>query len=122
MTERIRGMDELNRNLKRLGEKFSGKLEAAVEAGVLIVQNATKIKSPWLSGNLSRSYHMETTEKTSERVVMAEGTDVIYAAPQEFGTSTIPAHSHLRPALDENSDKVKQEIREALADLLKGTI
>jgi len=146
MAETIRGMDELNRNLDKLKDRMADKLEAATKAGASLVQNDAKKKAPKLSTNLSRSIHMETTEKTDARVVVEVGTDVEYARIQEFGGTIhaqkgpyltfktkdghwvrtpsvqIPPHPYLRPALDENSDKVKKEIREALADVLKGTI
>ena len=115
----LTGQEELLSNLKKLGSKLGDGLEAAVKAGALLIQNMAKEKAPFKTGNLRRSIHMETTEKTGERAVVQVGTNVIYAAPQEFGTSTIPAHPYLRPALDKNKDKVPKEIGEALADIVR---
>jgi HK97 gp10 family phage protein len=43
------------------------------------------------------------------------GTNVEYAAAQEYGTSRgVPAHPYLRPAFDENRDKVADEIKAAI--------
>lgn len=122
MDYKLQGQEELLRNLKKLGDKLSDGMEAAVKAGALLVQNDAKVKAPYLTGNLHRSIHSETTEKSDEKVVIQVGTDVIYAAPQEFGTDTIPAHPYLRPALDENKDNVPKEIGEALADVVRKAI
>jgi len=117
----VRGTEELKRNLEKLGDRVGDALEGATRAGALIVQNDAKDRAPYKTGNLMRSIHMETTKKTNTIVVVEVGSDLIYAAPQEFGTSTgVPAHPYLRPAIDENADEVKKEIKEALADILAG--
>jgi len=116
-------MGEVMRNLEKVGKRFSDVLEPATKSGALIVRNDAADKAPYLTGDLKKSLHIETTEKTETRVIVIAGTDLEYAAPQEFGTSTgVPAHPYLRPALDENADKVKKEIREALADALRAAI
>jgi len=116
-------MDEVKRNLGKLEGRVSDKLESATKSGALIVQNDAKIKAPYLTGNLKRSIHIETTEKTDTKVVVMVGTDLEYAAAQEFGTSRgVPAHPYLRPALDENDEAVKKEIKDALAAVLRGVL
>ena len=115
----LKGQEELMKNLEKLGDKLGDGLEGAVRAGALPVRNDASDNAPYFSGNLKRSLHLETTEKSHERVVVQVGTDVIYAAPQEFGTATIPAHPYLRPALDENKDKTPKEIKEALGDIVR---
>jgi len=113
-------MDEVKRNLEKLDGRFKDKLEPAATAGALLVRDDAVIKAPYKTGNLKRSIHTETIEKSDTRVVVMVGTDVEYAAPQEFGTSTgVPAHPYLRPSLDENKEKVPKEIKEALAEALR---
>jgi HK97 gp10 family phage protein len=136
ITVKITGDKELVRKLRRLGDDTGGRLlEAAVVSGALLVQNEAKRKSPLKTGNLRRSIHIGGHSERSElgqsdgsdvggnvasatRAHVLVGTDVIYGAAQEFGTSTIPAHPYLRPALDEQKDAVRVEIGEALKDLI----
>jgi len=116
-------MGEVERNLKKLDGNLSSGLEKALTAGALIVQNVAKIKAPYKTGNLKRSIHPETIEKTDIKVIVAVGTDVEYAPYQEFGTSRgVPAHPYLRPALDENREKVLKEVKAALAAIVKKAI
>ncbi len=116
----LKGMEELKKKLGKVEVGLSDELETATRAGALIVQNSAKDRAPFLTGTLKRSIHMETTEKNDRRVIITVGTDVVYAAAQEFGTSRgVPAHPYLRPALDENQDAVKKEIMAALKDILR---
>lgn len=114
------------KNLTKLDGDLSGALENATRAGALIVQNDAKVRIVnwplYKTGNLMRSIHMETAERTEERCVVEVGTDVVYAPPHEFGTDTIPARPYLRPAANENKDKVQKEIRDALADIVRKAI
>ncbi len=74
----------------------------ALMAGALIVQNSAKERAPFLTGNLRRSIHSEVQDPM--HVVV--GTDVEYAPYLEFGTSRMPARPYLRPAFDEEKDRV----------------
>ncbi len=114
MPMQLKGGKELPKKLQKLSERYASKLGVAVGAAALIVQNDAKRKAPYLTGNLRRSIHIEPQEEAGERVVVKVGTDVEYAKYQEFGTSTIPPHPYLRPALDENRDKVKSEIKRVM--------
>jgi len=134
------GAESLMRKLAGKVEEYDGKLEAAVTSAALIVENEARNKAPYKTGTLKRSVDHETVEKSSERVVVAVGTDLEYAAIQEFGGTIesksgylvfqtedgewhsvssvqIPAKPYLRPGLDENKDKVIKEIRDALRSL-----
>ena len=136
MAEIIRGTEELMKNLEKLGDKLGKALEAAVMAGGLLIQNAAKENVPKVTGNLSRSIHMgghgglselsNSTgadiggeEKSNEKVIIQVGTDVEYAAFIEFGGSRKAPEGYLRPAMDENKDKVPKEISAALADIVR---
>ncbi len=143
MEYKLEGMAELIRNFEKLGGDMSQALETAARAGALIVQNSAKEKVLFFTGDLRKSLHMETTERSPIRVIVQVGTDKVYAAIQEFGgiihakrgpylifktrdghwvrteSVQIPAHPYLRPGLNENVDKVRDEIREALADVCK---
>lgn len=137
VTVKLVGTDRLLRKLRDLGDGMAEALEAATQTGALVVQNAAKEKAPYRTGTLRRSIHMETTKRTRDEVEVAVGTDLEYAAIHEFGGTItpktakklhffvdgeevfadevqIPARPYLRPALDENKDKVVEEIGAAL--------
>lgn len=139
----VRGAQALRANLGKLAAAGSGRnLATAARAGGLVVQNDAKVRAPKRTGNLARSIHLEVTESTKTRAVVTVGTDVEYAAAQEFGAVItpksakalhfqvggkdvfaqvvhLPAHPYLRPALLENQDKVVAEVAAALKDLMK---
>lgn len=142
----LKGQEELLKNLEKLGSKLHKALEAATAAGALLVVNDAKTNAPYKTGTLRRSIHiggftslvpdynpgdarntqtfgdLGKGKKTDTAVELKIGTDLIYAAPQEFGTSTIPAHPYLRPAVDENKDKVPKEIGAALGDIVRKVV
>lgn len=139
----IIGLKELDVKFDRLGAVGKGKiLETALVAGALLINNAAKVFAPWKTGTLRRSIHVgghvgesspdftpsdiagtysdiggAETGETNASVQI--GTNLVYAAPQEFGTSKMPAHPYLRPAFDENLDKVKETIGEAIKVLIE---
>lgn len=172
LTAKIEGMDQLVAKLQRLGEAAAGeKLRQAGMAGAVPIMNGAKNSAPKLTRTLSRSITREVLESTATRVEIGIGTDVEYAAIQEFGGTivpkgkqylavpltdearryanasgfpglkprfgrggqsgalvddsgvaqyalvksvTIPAQPYLRPALDQNRNAAKNEIREVL--------
>lgn len=129
MTMTLTGDRELWAALGRLtGAVAGGTLLNAVKAGALIVQNDAKRRAPYESGTLRRSIHMETAESSRTRAAVIVGTDVEYAARQEFGFDGPDAlgrvyhqspHPYLRPARDENQAAVHREINDAAAQLIR---
>lgn len=133
-TYSITGIAALQKALDKVGRDVEDVLLTAAQSGALLVVNAAKQKAPYLSGNLKRSLHVGTSEDGLEQpttgtdiggesvgdgsVEVHVGTNVIYAHNHEFGTTVSP-HPYLRPALDENRDKVKTEIKDAIAAQLR---
>lgn len=105
----------MQKKLKAKGEEYEKKAESAIKAGALIVQNEAKQTAPYKTGNLRRSIHTETLG-SGEKLEAKVGTNVVYAAAQEFGLAdrNIPAHPYLRPALDNNRAKIKREIERVM--------
>ena len=103
---KIRGMNELRRNISNFSRELNEVLPTALKAGALIVQNEAKRRAPYETGTLRRSIHTEMRGNTQAFV----GTDVEYAVHQEFGTSKMKAHPYLRPALDEKQQEVLEKI------------
>lgn len=93
-------------------------LPLLLKAAALPVMNLAKAKAPYKSGTLRRSIHIESTGPES----VAIGTNVVYAAAQEFGRPEInlPARPYLRPALDEAGPLAVAEVNKALSHLLAG--
>jgi HK97 gp10 family phage protein len=137
----ITGERELMRKFGQLSEAVQAKkLEQALITGALVIQNAAKVKAPYISGNLRRSIHIgghedlakdykdivdssgvpvPRPELAKDTVAVYVGTDVNYAPAVEYGTRTRRPKPYLRPAADENKDAVKREVREALRDLVR---
>jgi len=130
----VTGGAEIARKLERLAGRTSGQiLENAVVAGALLVANDAKQRAPYKTGNLRRSIHVGgyATEdlgdgtdiggnkNSAHSAEVQVGTNVVYAAAQEYGTSRgVPAHPYLRPAFDENKEAVAEEIKAAVRDQL----
>ena len=82
----------------------SAKLRALEEIG-LQAEGYAQLKAPKKTGRLQNSIsHAVTASEDSVYI----GTNVEYAAYQEFGTSKIPPHPYLRPAATEHSDEYKR--------------
>ncbi len=123
----LKGAERLKKKLQAKAEEYEKNAELAIKAGALIVMNAAKENAPYKTGNLRRSIHLGGTGQGLEggttgtdigasenRLTVDVGTNVIYAATQEFGRDGIPARPYLRPAMDENKDKVIREIERVL--------
>lgn len=113
----IEGMDRIEAKFGRLREADrSAKLGAIVMAAAMTIEAAAKVKAPIDTGSLRRSIHGELLMATGNVAAAEVGTDLVYAAIQEFGgaagrghTSIIPAHPYMRPALDENREKIAED-------------
>lgn len=140
---RVRNLDSLERKLAALGKLAQGDvLEKALHAGAQEIRNSAQDKAPFLTGTLRRSIHSETGEKSGAKVSVLVGTDLEYAAMQEFGGTivpknakrlvfevdgkkvfarkvTIPAHPYLRPAFDEQKGEAVKQFRLAVGDQVR---
>lgn len=94
-----------------------GQARKALLVAALPVVNRAKELSPIETGTLRRSIQAE--EGPGEREVSI-GTNVEYAVYQEFGTSRMPAHPFLRPALEMEAPNVGKVLAEALEQLIEG--
>lgn len=152
MAARVLGSESLLRKLEQLGEVARGQtMERAVVAGALLPVNRAKEFAPYITSNLRRSIHIGGHEDMTpdysgiqrERGALPVpeigehdasiywGTNVEYAARVEFGyndtdslgrTYNQAAQPYMRPAIDETRDQVRQEIAEALRDLIQAAI
>lgn len=113
----IEGDEEVKRRLAAMGSTAQAKLALAMMAGALIIQTDAKVRAPKLTGNLARSIH---SEQLPGNMGVQIGTDVVYAAAQEFGRPDInlPAQPYLRPAVDQNLSRVAFAIGSTFGKLL----
>jgi len=124
----LEGEDELLQKFAQMQAAAKGKaIRNAVRAGALVVENSAKEKAPWKTGNLSRSIHHQIGSDGPGRVAATVGTDVVYAARQEFGfvgadslgrVYNQAARPYLRPALDENRAEIEKEMQETFRQLI----
>jgi HK97 gp10 family phage protein len=125
----VKGSDQLRAAFKRVQAAARDEVLAqAAYAGILPINNAAQAKAPYLTGNLRRSIHPELVERQSTYAEAATGTDVDYAARQEFGFEGVdalgreyhqPARPYMRPAYDEQRGAAIQAASDALADAIK---
>lgn len=125
-----KGGNELKDAFERLQAAARGPaLMMAAKVGILPIQNAAIANAPYLSGTLSRSIHTEEVQQTDHSAMAATGTDVDYAARQEFGFNATdvlgrtyhqPARAYMRPAYDDHRDDAIDETRAALRDIING--
>ncbi len=142
----IKGQKELVAKFKRLDQGLQGQAcESAVLSGLLVIQNAAIEKVPVRKHILQRSIHSEITSSSGSKVLGQCGTDLEYAAIQEFGgqidakkapflafqvngnwvrvkSVRIPAQPYMRPAYDENKDQARDEVGAALWAIIQGLI
>ena len=138
---RVTADPKLARSMKKLQDPalVEKMLENALVAGALQIANAAKEKAPYKTGNLRRSIHvgghinatpqmeMDMADTTGtdiggsgrygkHQVRVRVGTNVEYAAPQEYRNAG--ARAYMRPAADEAKAEAIRDMRDALADQL----
>lgn len=92
-------------DIKWYGNEVNGTVDAAIEqfleTAALIVQGDAINRCPVDTGHLRQSITKEVKDKEA-RI----GTNVHYAPYVELGTVKMKAQPYLRPALDENKNKL----------------
>jgi HK97 gp10 family phage protein len=106
-------------------------LENAAKAGILPIQNEAIILAPKDTTTLARSIHTETIKANNTYAEVVTGTDVEYAARQEFGFSGADAlgrvynqaaHPYMRPAYDTKRGEALSETQAALRDIIMSAV
>lgn len=111
---------ELRKNFDALNRALGGNpARKALLAASLPVVNRAKELAPIRTGTLRRSIQAE--EGPGEREVTI-GTNVEYAIYQEYGTSRMPAHPFLRPALESEAPEVGKVLAAALEQLMEEAV
>lgn len=76
-------------------------VDKIVERVALEVQRSAKVYAPVDTGTLQGSITSQRETSTEQVVSFLVGTNIHYAAHQEFGTSRMAAHPYLGPAIAE---------------------
>ena len=148
MTMTVIGARETAGTFSRLAAQSPGSIRAGLLAGGLLVQNAAKHNVRNLplykTGTLMRGITTEAVSDYEVKIGVDLGT-VPYARIHEFGgvikpkngpflvfeiggqvvrarSVTMPARPYLRPALAENREAVRKEVRDALFASLLGSL
>lgn len=115
---KLDGFEEIEKLLKKLPDKPAEKaLRAGVRSGGNIIKKAAQQRVPIDSGTLEKSIFVKTQTKNFRQtgvmqVAIATQSgrtarhDAYYAHMVEFGTSKMGARPFMRPALEENTQKV----------------
>lgn len=123
MSDQIVGLESLNRKLAAMQDRVLRNLDVPVEAGLLVISNQAKENigdsgtHPDITGNLARSIHNEV-KLEGTGATGRTGTNVEYAKRHEF----LPGHAVFRPAFDQKKGEAKQEVLDALQDLVAAAI
>lgn len=90
-TAKITGLESLTSKLRAMSAAAAEEnLRLAGTAGAVPVVNAAKGKAPKRTRTLARSIGSEVLESDREHVLIGIGTDLEYAAIQEFGGTVTP--------------------------------
>ena len=115
---KVKGGEELAKNIRRLGIKMEEAIKPGLEKGAEIVRVDASDRAPRRRGKLAADIVKSKVEKNEIKV--GPGKDVWYGKFPELGTSRMSARPYLRPALDENKDKINEAIRKELSKVIEG--
>lgn len=120
---KMKGVKEVQQALLALNGKFLEAVAAALLAGGLVVVTDARRRAPYLTGDLMRSIRPHPNSvaalanqlKSMSRAELLVVVGVPYGKVQEYLGRKGP---YLRPALQENKTKVRNEIQKALRQVI----
>ena len=107
---KVRGIEEVARNMDKLQEELSQELAVAVEREAFRIEGLAKEFCPVDTGRLRSSIHAEMTATHTAKI--SDG--VQYGVFVEFGTSKMGAQPFFRPAVDASMPQFETDLRAAL--------
>ena len=118
----IEGADEVIELLEEMGVAASEILAQAAEAAGRIVLEDAKNRCPVDTGALKASLHIEPSKSKKpdikQEVKVLPGKKEYYGTFVELGTSRQAAQPYLRPAVDENKDKIAAAVHQEIVKAL----
>lgn len=132
------GANELIAKFKKLAdETLLTALHKAADKGADIVLSAAKSKAPRLTGAMAKGLVKRENNKGKKGVLArigssdeanaagqvktGDGRTVYYGILVEFGRPGVPAHPFMRPALDENQNKIQELFKEAIREAVENS-
>jgi len=105
---------QISERLRNIRTNTKTAIEEALVTSALIVERDAKINAPVDTGRLRVSLSYTTEDFGTDNPAVTIGTNTVYAAAQEFGTSRIPAHPFLFPAFNNNKQRILKELAKAM--------
>jgi HK97 gp10 family phage protein len=96
-------------------QKMRERRERTIQQIAVFIEAEAKLRAPVSTGRLRNSItHQTESNETQSKAYI--GTNVIYAPYVEWGVASknIPAQPYLRPAIDENRDKISEMIKKGM--------
>jgi len=113
----IRGEAEMNRRIQQLTSKMGkAALVEAVLEGAEIIRIDASARAPEKTGFLKAHIDKRVSERKTGRVTVDIGPTkkAWYGLFPELGTVHYPARPYLRPAIDENQDRIVAAVKSRL--------
>ncbi|MFA5866916.1 MAG: HK97-gp10 family putative phage morphogenesis protein [Actinomycetota bacterium] len=123
MSTQVIGEEKLLAQLADIAKAVQGDdLEEAAQAGADVVEAGAKGRVQERTRRLKDSIHTEVSKKTETLVEVDVAPDKkeFYGQFVEFGTSKMGAKPFMRPAIDENEDKVAEAVKTTLKSKIDG--
>lgn len=109
---------DFEQGLKAMDDAMSEQaMVNALKLGAGVFQRTWKRKVPYRSGTYRRSIKFKVLERSSQRVIVAVGTNIVdppYPVFLEYGTRKMKARPSARPAWDESKEGMQREVRASL--------
>ena len=118
----IEGADEVAKLLEDLSEAAGSILEQAAEAGGKIALDDARRRCPVDTGALKASLHLAKSKtrkpEIKREVKISPGKKEYYGTFVELGTANINPQPFMRPAIDENQDRIAKAINQKVLSAL----
>lgn len=113
----VEGAEEIIKILKEMGQNAENVLLQAAEAGGKIALDDAKRRCPVRTGRLRSSLQLEVGKSTPYKadVRVRPGKDEYYGTFVELGTKNQAAQPFMRPAVDENKERISEKVTSELS-------
>lgn len=106
------GLNELLVDLATAGPEAAGKVEVAMSKTGSDIEATAKRLVPVDTGATRASIHTDTT-RAGSTITVEVGPTTHYAPHLEYGTSRMPPHAFMGPALDRHAPDLEKAVAEA---------
>jgi HK97 gp10 family phage protein len=117
-----RGFDEYLERIVQAGRDVDAAAAKALAAGAAVALEGMQQRVAVVTGNLKDNLVATESQQDGNYVfvkvglISADPDTARYGNAQEFGTSSMPAHPYVRPALDEEKARIRAAIKQSLIE------